>query len=118
MNTLPFTEDPKAGLGGHRTMRGYRLDRFVGPVVGLANVEARWTFARTEIWNQKLGLIVAPFFDLGRPFDDASDLELSDWRYSFGGALRVSWNLATIITFDYGISDEDAGLYINFAHIF
>ncbi len=118
MNTLPFTDDTKEGLGGHRTMRGYRLDRFVGPVEALTNVEARWTFARTEILRQKLGFIVAPFFDLGRPFDDLGDLELADWRASYGGALRISWNLATIITVDYGRSSEDAGVYINFAHNF
>src|SRR5207302_189205 len=29
MDTLPFTEDPRLGLGGHRTMRGFRPDRFV-----------------------------------------------------------------------------------------
>ena len=96
----------------------YRLDRFVGPVASLANVEARWTFARTELWRQKLGFIIAPFFDVGRPFSEIDDLELDDWRTSYGGALRVSWNLATIITVDYGRSDEDTGLYINFAHIF
>jgi hypothetical protein len=36
----------------------------------------------------------------------------------FGGALRISWNLATLVTIDYGRSGEDAGLYINFGHIF
>lgn len=35
-----------------------------------------------------------------------------------GGALRISWNLATVITADYGVSPEDTGLYINFNHIF
>jgi len=49
---------------------------------------------------------------------DATALTLSDWRPSYGGALRISWNLATIITADYGRSAEDAGLYINFSHIF
>jgi hypothetical protein len=37
---------------------------------------------------------------------------------SYGGALRVAWNLATIVTIDYGVSSEDAGFYINFNHIF
>jgi hypothetical protein len=31
---------------------------------------------------------------------------------------RISWNLATIVTVDYGKSAEDAGLYVNFNHIF
>jgi hemolysin activation/secretion protein len=118
MDTFPFTEDPRQGLGGHRTMRGYRQDRFVGPVMALTNAEVRWTFARGTLWRQKLAFIAVPFVDLGRPFDSLSDLSLRRWRPSYGGALRISWNLATVITVDYGRSPEDSGLYINFNHIF
>jgi outer membrane protein assembly factor BamA len=118
MDTLSFTEDPRTGLGGHRTMRGYRQDRFVGPVMSALNLEARWTFLRGTLWKQKLGLILAPFFDVGRPFDEVSDVTPDDWRRSYGGALRISWNLATIITFDYGRSAEDSGFYANFSHMF
>lgn len=118
MNTLPFTEDPRAGLGGHRTLRGYRQDRFVGPVMGLANAEVRWTFGHARVRHQRFAFMVVPFLDLGRTFDAVGDLSLDDWRTSYGGAFRISWNLATIVTVDYGVSSEDAGLYINFGHIF
>jgi hypothetical protein len=118
MNTFPFTEDPRQGMGGHRTLRGYRQDRFVGPVMALVNQEVRWTFARTTLWRQKLAFIAVAFVDVGRPFDRLSELSLSRWRASYGGALRISWNLATVITADYGRSSEDSGLYINFNHIF
>ena len=115
---LPFTEDPRTGLGGHRTLRGYRQDRFVGPAMSAANAEIRWTFARTTLRRQKLAFIVVPFFDIGRAFDGASDLTFADWKPSYGGSFRISWNLATIVTADYGRSPEDSGLYINFGHIF
>jgi hypothetical protein len=118
MDSFPWTEDPRQGLGGHRTMRGFRQDRFVGPVMALLNGEVRWTFARGTLWHQKLGFIAVPFVDVGRPFDSLGDLTVRDWRLSYGGALRISWNLATIITIDYGRSSEDTGLYINFNHIF
>ena len=118
MNTLPFTEDPRAGLGGHRTLRGYRQDRFVGSVMALANAEVRWTFGHLTIKGQRFGLILVPFFDIGRPFDDLGDVTIHDWRTSYGGAFRIAWNLATVITVDYGRSSEDAGFYINFNHIF
>jgi outer membrane protein assembly factor BamA len=118
MNTLPFTEDPRQGLGGLRTLRGFRQDRFVGPVMALFNQEIRWTFARTTVWRQKLAFIAVPFFDVGRPFDKLSDLTLARWQPSYGGALRISWNLATIVTADYGMSPDDSGFYINFGHIF
>jgi hypothetical protein len=118
MNSLPFTEDFRSGLGGHRTLRGYRQDRFVGRTMAAVNAEVRWTFWRFKLWRQKFGLIAVPFFDYGRSFDHAGALTLDDWRPSYGGALRISWNLATIVTIDYGRSSEDTGLYINFGHIF
>jgi outer membrane protein assembly factor BamA len=118
LDSLPFTEDFRNGLGGHRTLRGYRQNRFVGRTMAAATAEVRWTFARLVLARQKLALIAVPFFDVGRSFDHAGALTFSDWRPSYGGALRISWNLATIITADYGVSDEDTGLYINFGHIF
>ncbi len=118
MNTFPFTEDPRTGLGGHRTLRGFRQDRFVGPVMALVNAEVRWTFGRTRLWRQNFAFILSPFVDAGRPFDSVGDFTLRSWRAGFGSALRVSWNQATLVTIDYGMSSEDAGLYINFGHMF
>jgi outer membrane protein assembly factor BamA len=118
MDTFPFTEDPRTGLGGHRTLRGYRQDRFVGSVMTLANAEVRWTFGHACLWKQKFAFMVVPFFDVGRPYDSLAQLTLHDWQASYGTALRISWNLATIATVDYGISHEDTGFYINFNHIF
>jgi outer membrane protein assembly factor BamA len=118
MDTFPFTEDPRSGLGGHRTMRGYRQDRFVGPVMTLLNAEVRYTWGHITVLHQKLAFIVAPFLDIGRPYSSLSDLTYRDWKPSYGGAFRITWNLATVITVDYGVSPEDSGLYINFNHIF
>jgi hypothetical protein len=117
-DSLPFTEDFRNGLGGHRTLRGYRQDRFVGRTMALVNGEIRWTFTRFTAWKQKFGLIAVPFVDVGRSFDNVGALTLRDWRLSYGGALRISWNLATLVTIDYGLSAEDTGFYINFNHIF
>jgi len=118
MDNFPFTEDPRQGMGGHRTLRGYRQDRFVGSVMSLVNAEVRWTFGHLRKWGQKFAFIVVPFFDAGRPYDALSELTYKAWRPSYGGALRISWNLATLATIDYGVSPEDTGLYINFNHIF
>jgi outer membrane protein assembly factor BamA len=118
MDTLPFTEDPRQGLGGHRTMRGFRQDRFVGSVMTVANAEVRWTFGHVRLWGQRLSFIVAPFVDTGRPYDSLGQLSLRNWRTAYGGAFRVAWNLATIGTVDYGVSSEDSGFYVNFNHIF
>lgn len=118
MSVMPFTEDPRFGLGGHRTMRGFRQDRFVGHAEALANAEVRWTFARGTVKRQRLAFIAAPFFDYGRAFDDAGELTLRGWLPSYGAAFRVSWNLSTLGTFEYGRSREGSGFYANFGHMF
>lgn len=117
-DVLTTTEDSRDGLGGHRTLRGYRQDRYVGRAMAAINGELRWTFTRFALGGQDLALIAVPFLDVGRSFDDAAALTARDWRLSYGGALRISWNLATLVTIDYGRSDEDTGLYINFGHMF
>ncbi|HEY1811972.1 MAG TPA: DUF5982 domain-containing protein [Kofleriaceae bacterium] len=118
MDTFPYTDNPIAGLGGGRTLRGYRQDRFVGSLMTVTNGEVRWTFAHACFWRQKFAFIIVPFIDIGRPFDNFGQLTFADWKPSYGGAFRVSWNLATIASVDYGVSPEDTGLYINFNHIF
>jgi len=118
MDYIPYTEDPRTGLGGLRTLRGYKQDRFVGPVMTVINAEVRFTFAHFEIKGQRFALILMPDMDIGATYDRVSDMRLSGWRRSQGGALRISWNLATILTTEYAFSDEDDAFYVNFNHMF
>lgn len=118
MDVLPFVEDPRTGLGGHRTIRGFRQSRFVDHVMAAASGELRWTFARTTVLRQKLAFIAVPFVDVGRAFDELADVGVDDWRPAAGAALRISWNLATIGTFEYGRAAEGTGVYFNFGHMF
>jgi outer membrane protein assembly factor BamA len=118
MNWLPYMEDPRQGLGGLRTLRGYKQDRFVGPVMTLLNAELRWTFARSQPFGQRFAWMVVPFVDVGRVDDRVADVDLSGTKADLGLALRAAWNLATIITVEYARSDEDTGVYVNFNHIF
>ena len=115
---LPFIDDNHAGLGGLRTLRGFRQNRFVGPVIVLTNYELRWTFAHFRVLDQGLALIAVPFLDIGRVFDSVRQTTLAGWKRSQGAGLRIGWNEATILSADFGFSDEDSGIYINFNHIF
>jgi hemolysin activation/secretion protein len=118
MNWIPYLEDPRQGLGGLRTLRGYKQDRFVGPVMTLANAELRWTFARSDPFGQRFAWMVVPFVDAGRADDRVRDIELEGLRANVGLALRAAWNLATIITVEHARSPEDSGTYVHFNHIF
>jgi hypothetical protein len=113
--TAGGTDDPtdQTGLGGERTLRGYRADRFVGPVASAANAEIRWTFVRFPLFAQLFSLQIAPFVDTGRVFDRVG-LSFSDWKVAAGTGLRVGWNRSTIVMFDLGVSREDTGFFIDF----
>lgn len=115
---LPYTEDFRTGLGGHRTLRGYQQDRFIGHVLSLVNLEARWTFHRFAVLRQKFALMLVPFVDAGAVFPAVEEFTFSDWRHGQGAGFRASWNLATVISVDYAFSSEDSGLYVNFNHQF
>ena len=118
MSNFAFTDGDQTGLGGLRTIRGYRQDRFVGKIAAFTNVEIRWTFADVTTHGQRLQFMVVPFLDMGRVFDDVRDTTLAGWKRGQGGALRMGWNQATIFSVDYGVSSEGSGLYVNFGHQF
>jgi len=118
MGLIPYTEEPRSGLGGYRTLRGYKQDRFVGPVMTLFNAELRWTFAEVAPMGQHFAFIAVPFVDLGAVYDSVEDVSLGGWKRNAGLALRVPWNLATIMTAEWAVSDEDTGLYFSFDHMF
>lgn len=116
MNTLALTEGDQGGLGGERTIRGYRQDRFVGNVAAVANAEVRWTFVHFRLLKQLFSLQIAPVFDVGRIFDNvvANETFTQGWKWSAGAGLRIGWNRSTIIMFDAAASTEDIGFYIDF----
>lgn len=118
MNTLAMTDGNRAGLGGLRTLRGYKQDRFVGRFAAMAGVEVRWTFTHFRLGAQRFGLMLVPLLDMGRVFDGFDRFTFAGWKRGQGAGFRVAWNQATIIVVDYARSDEDSGLYINFNHAF
>lgn len=114
----PFSDNNTMGLGGLRTLRGYRATRFTGPAMALANAELRYTFYRFALGSQTFAPAFVPFVDAGRPFDGVEATRLTDFRVSGGAGLRIAWNQATIIMIDYGVSAEESGLYVNFNHAY
>jgi outer membrane protein assembly factor BamA len=118
MNQLSFSDSNRSGLGGLRTIRGYKQDRFVGRAMTLANLEARWKFWETDLKRQHFAFMLVPFVDVGRVFDAWDDFEFARFRNGQGAGIRIAWNQATIIVADFGVSREGSSLYINFDHPF
>jgi outer membrane protein assembly factor BamA len=118
MPTIALTEGDIRGLGGLRTLRGYRQDRYVGNVMADVNVELRWTVGRFAIGAERFHVMMAPFADAGRVFDAVPRITWRRWKPDAGVALRVGWNLATIVSADYAVSPEGSALYVDFGHQF
>ena len=106
------------GLGGARTLRGYKISRFVGRLMDFNNFELRWRFAKAKLLNQQFAFSAVPFFDIGGVYDNLASFDFSQMRYSEGLGLRVAWNVNTILRFDYAWSKEDQQLFFNLAHAF
>lgn len=108
---LGFSDYDRDGLGGYLTLRGLKSSRLVGESVALANAELRWFFTEWHFWGQDLSPGLAGFVDAGRAFDNVT-LDLRNWRFGGGAGFRLAWNLATLVSFDVGVSSEDAIFYM------
>ena len=110
--------DRKEGLGGWRTLRGYYGNRFVADVAMQGSLELRWSPFDFTVLNQHIKPMLVPFVDVGRVFDKVDRFSLNDWKVTGGVGLRVAWNLATIISFEYGMGSEGNLFYMELGHQF
>jgi outer membrane protein assembly factor BamA len=127
----PFYEF--AALGGARNLRGFFQDRFLGRSRLMINGEYRLKildFPFFDWWRVRIDGVA--FGDMGRVFLDDSDLSsefrvdddllprvFGDFRYSYGGGVRIALGEAILARIDVGFSNEETGLvYLTFGHIF
>ena len=109
LTTIQFTNKKMNSIGD---IRGYRNRRYMGYFVTLADLEARLMFFNWKWGEQEFDLSITPFLDLISIFDRPQDFSFSDWKAGYGAGLRLSWNQATVIRFDFGFSSEDFGFYL------
>jgi outer membrane protein assembly factor BamA len=117
-NQLSFSESTGLGLGGIFTLRGYRLNRFVGNVMAVGNLEARYDVYSFNTKRSTITFKIVPHFDAGRVFDRVADTRLSGFRYNGGGGLYLQWNQSNIIRADVGFGDEGSSFGVNFGMMY
>lgn len=107
------------GLGGSRTLRGYKQARFVAPVMQYADIELRMRLFKLDVLKQNLVFAWVPFFDEGGVWNNLGRIDhLANLRYSEGLGLRIVWNANTVLRFDYAVSQEDRQFFFNLGHTF
>ncbi len=118
MSTIGFFHHRPSALGGGRTIRGYKMGRFTGRAMALANAEIRHDILEGTWGSQHFLYTVVAFADGGRAFASGTKASFADWKGAAGGGLRIAWNQATIINATYGASGEDSNISIGFGHQF
>ncbi|HSZ72663.1 MAG TPA: DUF5982 domain-containing protein [Cytophagaceae bacterium] len=107
------------GMGGSKTLRGYKQARFAAPVMQYTNFELRARFLQLNVLKQHLVFSAVPFFDEGSVWNDLSRVNhLENLRYSEGLGLRIVWNANTVLRFDYAVSQEDHQFFFQLGHTF
>ena len=108
----PFGSSMKVyeGVGGVRTLRGVLKNRYFGDTEFFMNMDLRYTFWRTKIFNQNFDFTAVGFFDFGRVWEG----EISDFdNFHTGRGLGsyITWNENFTIFIKAGFSEE-AGMQI------
>ena len=105
-------------LGGARSLRGYRANRFMARAAWFTNLELRTRLGETKIGGQRFAVSVVPFFDAGTVRDRWQTLNFDRLRTSYGAGGRLIWNQSTIISLDFAQSKEDKLMFFNFGQTF
>ncbi len=105
-------------LGGARSLRGFRANRFMARSMWFTNWELRARLGEKKIAGQRFALALVPFFDAGTVRDRWQSLNFDDIRYSYGVGGRLAWNQSTIISLDIGKSGEDNLLFFGIGQPF
>jgi len=105
---MPFYRMPT--LGGSRSLRGYRTDRFRDRNAVLVNAEVR-----CEIWHR---LDMALFADAGHVFRRVDDIDVGDPRLGYGVGFRIKNNGQILGRIDIARSDEGIRTTIDIGSLF
>lgn len=105
-------------LGGRQSLRGFRANRFLARSMWFSNVELRVRLAEAKFRKQRFSFTIVPFFDAGTVRDRWQDLNFSNIKTSYGGGLRIAWNQSTVLSFDFGLSNEDKLFFFGIGQVF
>jgi outer membrane protein assembly factor BamA len=106
--TVPFYLMPV--LGGSEDLRGYREFRFRDLNSAVGNLEYRW-----EAFS---GLDLAVFGDAGDVLPEARDMDLTDFKTSYGFGLRFNTARSVFLRIDFGFGGEGMRTFVKFNHVF
>ena len=119
MSSFAGSFKKEEGLGGAKSVRGMRRNRFIGKTKLFANLEVRWTMFRFQKWNQNFFVATNLFADIGRVWQENPTLTLKNFQLARGAGMRIGWNQNFIVAVDMGNSNEvPFALYIGLGYLY
>lgn len=110
--------DSTIGFGGDKFFRGFQSNRFIDHIKFALGWELRWK-AMTFSWaKQKLEIVLVPWIDLGRVWNELLPLKLGTIHASTGWGTRITWNDRFIVRSDFAVTQEGSALYVELGHSF
>lgn len=103
-------------LGGRRTLRGYRSNRYAGRTSFYNNVEVRAKLASLANYVILGELGVLGFLDNGRVWTDGESSRV--WHQGYGGGVWISVFDIAMLTATMGFSKEDTTFLLKFGFFF
>jgi len=105
------------GLGGARSLRGVRANRYRGKVKILNQAELRWRFVRWKPGSTVVDFYLQAFLDAGQVAAEWEDLGDSPIQLGEGLGLRIAFNQNFILRGDFATSASEgwglSGLYLD-----
>lgn len=107
------------GLGGSNSIRGWGLGSRTGASEFINTVEYRYTvmpMRKFEFFglSAPLGVQLAAFGDIGTAWDETDEFR-RNWIGGGGVGIRLLIPYVAMIRFDFGIGEEDAGVFVHIA---
>ncbi len=101
-------------LGQSENLRAYRRTRFAGKTAAYQNTEIRIGLSRIRnyFFNGYWG--VFGYIDHGRVWTDGEGILSNDWKQGYGPGLWINFFGISVLTLEYGISDEEKLFRINY----
>jgi hemolysin activation/secretion protein len=110
--------DSTIGFGGDKFFRGFQSNRFIDHIKFALGWELRWK-AMTFSWaKQKLDIVLAPWVDFGRVWNELLPFRLGTIHASTGWGTRITWNDRFVVRGDFAMTQEGSALYVELGHSF
>ena len=109
------------GLGGAKTVRGVRKNRFVGRGLMVWNAELRWRAIDFRLAGRSFHAVVSAFVDQGRVWEEDVQIDelLTDLHRGYGGGVHVGMGENFTVAVDAGTSSETGlQLYIGLGYLY